>query len=63
LQTGILFSRDHFFNTVARARTKPKRKTSRISGPDEAGRGVLLIQEFHKTNESKILPERRLGLE
>jgi hypothetical protein len=33
-----------------------------ISDPDDAARGVAPIRQFHKCDESKILPHKRLGL-
>jgi hypothetical protein len=40
------------------------RKVATISDPDDtAARGVAPIRQFHKCDESKILPHKRLGLD
>lgn len=55
--------RDHFFDTNEARRTKPKRKPSAISHPDAPPRGAQPVRQYHKTDEQKILPERRLGID
>jgi hypothetical protein len=43
---------------------KAHRKVATISDPDDAAaRGVAPIRQFHKCDESKILPQKRLGLD
>uniref|UniRef100_K1PY92 Uncharacterized protein n=1 Tax=Magallana gigas TaxID=29159 RepID=K1PY92_MAGGI len=45
-----------------RTRCKQKRKSTTVSKPDEPGRGCLPIRQFHKRDETKILPHVRRGL-
>ena len=40
-----------------------QRHVATISDPDDAARGVAPISQFHKCDESKILPHKRLGLD
>jgi hypothetical protein len=43
---------------------KAHSKVATISDPDDAAaRGVAPIRQFHKCDESKILPHKRLGLD
>ena len=43
---------------------KAHSKVATISDPDDAAaRGVEPIRQFHKCDESKILPHKRLGLD
>jgi hypothetical protein len=53
-----VFSRNHIFDLKARYKWKAHRKD-----PDDAARGVAPIRQFHKCDESKILPHKRLGLD
>lgn len=55
--------RDHIFDSVERAKRKPKRRLVTIAKPDEAARGVAPVRQHHKCDESKILAHKRLGIE
>ena len=57
--TLIINFRDHYFDHPSRARTKGKRKHGTISSLEEAPRGARGVREYHKVDESKILPEKR----
>lgn len=53
---------DHKFDEEMRTRCKQKRKSTTVSKPDEPGRGCLPVRQFHKSDETKILPHVRRGL-
>jgi len=57
------FFRNHIFDLKARSKRKAHRKVATISDPGDAARGVAPIRQFHKCDESKILPHKRLGLD
>lgn len=50
------------FDLKDRSKRKAQRKLATISEPDCAARGVAPVRQFHKVDESKILPHKRLGL-
>lgn len=59
----FIISRDHFFDTFERRRTKQKKtKSSTISKPTETARGSRPVRAYHACNEEKILPTTRLGI-
>ena len=51
------------FDARARSKRKAKRRLVEIKGPDEAARGVAGVRQYHKCDESKILPHKRLGID
>ncbi|CAG2251761.1 unnamed protein product [Mytilus edulis] len=56
--------RDHLFDKPIRRRRKQRTtKRSDVSKPGEVARGCLPIRQHHKTDESKILPTTRLGID
>ncbi|CAG2200998.1 unnamed protein product [Mytilus edulis] len=60
--TNCIKLRDHMFDLKDRSKRKAQRKLATISEPDCAARGVAPVRQFHKVDESKILPHKRLGL-
>ena len=58
-----LVIKDHFFDSKARAKSKRKRKSARISKPHETQKGTLPIRTMrYKKDESKISNLTKLGL-
>ncbi|XP_063437489.1 uncharacterized protein LOC134718729 [Mytilus trossulus] len=59
----IIQLKDHFFDSVLRKRKKQRQsKRSDISKLHEVTRGCLPVRQYHKCDESKILPTTRLGI-
>jgi hypothetical protein len=46
-----------------RARRNPKRKSAVFSKPNEPARGCMPVRQYHRRDESKILPHVRRGLQ
>lgn len=61
---NIVF-REHYFDTEYRRakRKQRKSKTCGLSLPSEPSRGVHPVRQYYKTDESKVLPTTRLGIE
>ncbi|KAK7105400.1 hypothetical protein V1264_016787 [Littorina saxatilis] len=58
-----IFPRDHFFDTASRQRLKKrKKKSSTVSSPCQPSRGEMGVRQYHRRDESKILPHVRRGL-
>ena len=51
------------FDARLRGKRKARRRLVEIKGPDEAARGVSGVRQYHKCDESKILPHKRLGID
>jgi hypothetical protein len=58
-----LNSRNHPFDLPRRKTSKRKIKFGKVSGPLAPARGGLPVRQYHKTDESKILPTKRMGIE
>ena len=56
------YFRDHVFDLPLRVRGKKKRKASSVSQPNKPARGIMPVRQFHKVDESKILPHVRRGI-
>lgn len=57
-----LFSRDHAFDIKKKGKAKRTIKFGSVSGPMAPSRGAMPVRQFHRRDESKILPTKRLGL-
>ena len=57
------YFRDHEFDAHIRARRNPKRKSAVFSKPNEPARGCMPVRQYHRRDESKILPHVRRGLQ
>ena len=57
------YFRDHEFDAPIRARRNPKRKSTVVSKPNEPARGCMPVRQYHRRDESKILPHVRRGLQ
>ena len=57
-----MFFRDHQFDQLTRRRGKQKRKKGDVSKPNEPARGIQPVRQFHKRDETKILPHVRRGI-
>jgi hypothetical protein len=44
------------FDAPIRARRNPKRKSAVVSKPNEPARGCMPVRQYHRRDESKILP-------
>ena len=44
-------------------KSKRKIKFGKVSGPIAPSKGALPFRQYHKTDESKILPTKRLGID
>ncbi|KAK7507914.1 hypothetical protein BaRGS_00000879 [Batillaria attramentaria] len=55
--------RNHSFDSPNRGERAGKRKCGEISGPSHASRGAKPIRQYHKCDETKILPHVRMGLD
>lgn len=55
--------RDHAFDLPARGTRKRKIKIGEISGPMAPARSALSVRQYHRKDESKILPTKRLGMD
>lgn len=55
--------RDHAFDLPRKKTCKRNIKFGKVSGPQAPSRGALPVRQYHKTDESKILPTKRLGIE
>ena len=53
--------RDHNFDKPDGKKAKRRRKSGKISKPDEPARRPLPVREFHVCRETKLLPEVRAG--
>ena len=51
------------FYVKARGKRKAQRKRVTLSGPNDAARGAQGVRQFHKYDESKILPHKILGID
>ncbi|XP_033725248.1 uncharacterized protein LOC117315212 [Pecten maximus] len=54
--------RDHPFDKPERGRVSRKMRFGTISKPMEPSRGAMPVRQWHKTDESKILATKRLGI-
>lgn len=55
--------RDHAVDLTRKKNCKRNIKFGKVSGPQAPSRGALPVRQYHKTDESKILPTKRLGIE
>ena len=55
--------RDHDFDCMERKKVSRKIKFGNIAEPIAPSRGALPMRQFHKKDESKILPMKRLGID
>ena len=62
LHEGFCFCRDHNFDRDERRKVARKIKFGSISNPSEPSRGALPVRQYHRKDESKILPTKRLGI-
>ena len=51
--------RDHFFDTEDRKRGKQKRKSGKVSVPDQPAHGQRGVRQYHACDESKVLSHYR----
>jgi hypothetical protein len=56
----IYIYRSHAFDDKQK-KAKPQRKSGAISSFNNPARGSTGVRAYHKVNEEKILPHRRLG--
>lgn len=54
--------RDHAFDRLQRRSRKPKRKKAEVSGIDMPAKGTKPIRQYHKRDDSKILPSVKMGI-
>ncbi|XP_062619861.1 uncharacterized protein LOC134281410 [Saccostrea cucullata] len=54
--------RDHHFDEPERQNVVRKIKFGSISNPSEPSRGALSVRQYHRKDESKILPTKRLRI-
>jgi hypothetical protein len=59
----VLFSSDHSSDDIHRKHVARQIKYRTVSGPSAPSRGVLPIRQYHRRDESKILPNKRIGIE
>ncbi|KAK7092212.1 hypothetical protein V1264_008000 [Littorina saxatilis] len=59
---SVIQTRNHDFDLPARAKRKSKRKSAGVSKPNEPSRGAQGVRQHHRTDETKILPHKRLGI-
>jgi hypothetical protein len=57
------YFRDHEFDAHIRVRRNPKRKSMVVSKPNEPARGCMTVRQYHRRDESKIVPHVRRGLQ
>ncbi|XP_076078888.1 uncharacterized protein LOC143048909 [Mytilus galloprovincialis] len=55
----IITPRDHAFDLPARGTKERRIKIGEISGPMAPARGALSVRQYHRKDESKILPTKR----
>jgi hypothetical protein len=58
----LFIFRDHQFDEPRKKKTVRKIKFGSVSGPSEPSRGALPVRQWHRRDESKILPTKRLGM-
>ena len=54
-------ARTHGFDTKSVHQRKKRQKWSKVANPTEVARGTRGVRQYHRIDESKILPEKRLG--
>lgn len=54
--------REHSFDKPAKRKVNRNIKFGSISKPSEPSRGALPVRQYHRKDESKILPSKRLGI-
>ena len=59
----LFFFRNHYFDESQRKRRKGKRKAATISAPSQPSKGARGVRQYHRTDESKIQPHVRLGID
>ena len=52
----------HSFDLDERRKDNPKRKSGRISSFRDPGKGAEGVRVYHKSNEERILPHRRMDI-
>lgn len=63
IKTCLLIYRNHPFDDPNKRKARRKIKFGTVSGPSAPSRGALPVRQFHRKDESKILPSKRLGIE
>ncbi|CAH1789092.1 unnamed protein product [Owenia fusiformis] len=64
MEISAIHLRDHYFDSVKRAARKQRKgKAGDVSNPRAPSRGALPVRQYHRVDESKILPTQRLGIQ
>ena len=58
----LIHFRDHDFDKAENGRATARRKSCKISLPDQPAHGENGVRQYHKKDDSKILAFKRRGL-
>lgn len=61
--TNAIVTRNHAFDEPERAKARRKIQFGFVSDPSAPSRGALPVRQYHRKDESKIIPTKRLGID